>query len=282
MSPTSIDLVESGCLQMASNNYLAWQTTFVMKKRYATVSLSVVLALIAQAQDYCSPSFASGCFSWANQTIEIGSLSWVSEDCTVSDHTAQSTAITAGEPTQMIVTSGNWTGCAVWVDLNDNMVFDDAEDLYHAYVGGTPGYTYDFEITIPANTPTGSYRMRVIAGWGSNGVSPGPNGFGPCGDYQYGNFDDFTLDVSGVNAVAELATPVFTLAPNPTADRLFVRTRSLGQTASVRMIDARGREVLRAPVQTDGLDVSALAAGVYTVEVLMDAKRTSSRVVIMD
>jgi hypothetical protein len=148
-------------------------------------------------QSYCAPSFQNGCFLWRNQSVDAGTIAWVADaDCTNSDHTALSTSVVAGSSLPMTVVSGNWTGCAVWVDLNNDLQFQDEENLYYSYVGGDPNYSYVFQIAIPPGIPEGNYRMRVIAPWGSDGfLSSNTNGYGPCGVYQYGNFDDFTLNV---------------------------------------------------------------------------------------
>jgi hypothetical protein len=98
----------------------------------------------------------------------------------------------------MTVTNGVYCGCSVWVDLNSDGDFDDLdENLYSLYTANATN-TYNFNITIPAATPNGLYRMRVIASWGADGVTVGANGYGACGAYQYGNYDDFTLNVGGV------------------------------------------------------------------------------------
>jgi len=97
----------------------------------------------------------------------------------------------------MTVVNGDWCGCAVWVDLNNDNDFDDAgENLYTIYTANALN-TYSFNITVPSGTSNGLHQMRVIACWGSDGVTVSPNGYGPCGTYQYGNYDDFTLNVGG-------------------------------------------------------------------------------------
>ena len=105
--------------------------------------------------------------------------------------------------------AGVWCGAAVWVDFDNSYSFEDTENLYYIYVGGDPSYTYDFTIPVPAGTPTGSYRLRVVTPWGSDGfLSSNTNGYGPCGDYQYGNFIDFTLNVIGATGIDQLNTPI--------------------------------------------------------------------------
>ena len=78
--------------------------------------------------------------------------------------------------------------------------------------------TYDIQITGPATVAAGTYRMRVIAGWGTDCFdSASTNGYGACGSYQYGSYQDFTIHVVAPSSVAsvkeDLAVKVM---PNPT------------------------------------------------------------------
>ena len=144
------------------------------------------------------PSFANGCFSWSSQNIVLNTINWSlgSTQCTDYDHTAQSTNLQAGSSYPMSVTNGSWCGCAVWIDFDNSFTFDPGENLFYLY-SAIATQTYNFNITIPALTPNGSYRMRVISPWGSDGFTPGQgNGWGGCGSFQYGNFDDFTINIS--------------------------------------------------------------------------------------
>jgi hypothetical protein len=238
-----------------------------MMKRYLPFASALLFTLSAQSQ-YCEPTFLFGCTSWQNQAVVINGIDWATDfNCFTSDHTELTATVQAGVPTSMSVTSGVWTGCAVWVDLNNDQEFTDDENLYYQYVGGDPYYVYDFSITVPANTLAGTYRMRVVAPWGSDGfLDSNTNGYGPCGAYQYGNFNDFLLSVESTSSVAERTAPTaLELAPNPVADVLTITAASAIQQLTV--FGADGRMVID---QVDGaaglvrtLDLGALPAGIY-------------------
>ncbi|MEO8589711.1 MAG: T9SS type A sorting domain-containing protein [Flavobacteriales bacterium] len=172
----------------------------------------------------------------------------------------------------MNVVNGIWCGCAVWVDLNNNSSFEDAENLHYEYVGGDPSYIYDFTIPIPANTPTGSYRLRVIAAWGSDGfLNTNTNGYGPCGDFQYGNFDDFTLNVMGSTGIAQAGDPTgvaVTVGPNPTDGLVTLTTQ--GDVDRIKVLTTDGRAVqdhgLTTRAEKVQVDLSALPNGVYLLQ----------------
>lgn len=258
-----------------------------MRTRYAFILASIGFASTAMAQSYCSPTFANGCFSWRNLTIYLNTISWDigATDCGTSDYTAMSTTVYAGQPADMTVISGNWCGCAVWVDLDNSSSFEDSENLYYSYVGGDPSYTYDFPITIPANTPSGSYRMRVIAPWGSDGfLSTNTNGFGACGSFQYGNFDDFTLNVIGSTGIADHATNApLSLGPNPTSGDVTLSVGNDFPLDHIVITSVDGRVVIdRAFNGLAGavrMDLKTLPSGAYTVQGISANGRYATRLV---
>jgi len=227
----------------------------------------------AEVQVYCSPTFANGCSNWTNQSITLGTINWTNSDCTVSDNTSMSATLDAGVSTAMIVTSGVWCGCSVWIDFNNDNNFDSTENLYHHYTGGDPGYTYNFNITVPSNIPTGTYRMRVIAGWGSDGYSAGANGYGACGSYQYGNFDDFLVNVVNVVGVHELNNTKVSLVniyPNPSKDNISIRfDESIKEPAELSIRNLLGEVVMTKNIFTEDqqVDLSFLSKGSYIIEV---------------
>lgn len=247
----------------------------------------VIAAASQLTAQYCSPTFTNGCLLWRNQEVNIGTIGWTlgASDCLLSDYTAQSTVLTPGVAAPMTVASGNWTGCAVWVDLNNNAAFEDSENLFYSYVGGDPSYTYSFSITLPIGTPAGSYRMRVVAPWGSDGfLDTNVNGYGPCGSYQYGNFDDFTVIVSGTG----VAGPIddrhagLVLAPNPCTDLVNVTAPGDDPLEGILILGTDGRLLkafpLASAMRTAIIDLTELAPGTYVVRSLGGGSVWTTRV----
>lgn len=240
-------------------------------KHFSALLLSAASFLSATAQ-YCEPAFANGCFGWNNQSVIAGDIDFAFDgvDCSDFDQTDLSTTVNAGEALPMEVTNGAWCGCAVWVDLDQSGTFEDSENLHYEYVGGAPSYTYSFDITIPEGTFPGAYRMRVIAPWGSDGfLTTNTNGYGPCGDFQYGNFNDFTINVAGTDGIAEANTleNELTAAPVPAGTSVALSTTDGARIQSVQLIGSDGRvaDVVSATGAAARLelDLSALNQGVY-------------------
>ncbi|MBA9073041.1 hypothetical protein GGR22_001167 [Flavobacterium gossypii] len=78
-------------------------------------------------------------------------------------------------------------GLAIWIDWNNNMIFDTGERVFNttALAASTTG-----SITVPAGTPIGSYRMRVLADRNSNNPNNpcsffAANGSGEAEDYTF-------------------------------------------------------------------------------------------------
>lgn len=255
-----------------------------MKHRYAIVLPALLALASSKAQIYCAPTFDFGCTLWYNQSITLGDIVWTSNgDCTDADHSSLSTMVDAGQTLSMIVTSGVWTGCAVWVDFNQSNDFDDSENLYYMYVGGDPSYTYSFDITIPPGTPGGSYRLRVVAPWGSDGfLSTNTNGYGACGAYQYGNFDDFTLMVSGPESITEVRSAVLSVGPNPTAGLVNITSAANNPVERIVLLAVTGRPELyftpEAPTTNAQLDLGALPVGLYYAQCYLASGTRTIRV----
>lgn len=238
-------------------------------KTLATLS-TLLIALSAGAQSYCTPFFANGCFNWRTFEVQAGPMLWTpgTDDCWTAIYTGMPIPVEAGTELPMSVTNGVWCGCAVWVDLDQSLSFEPEENLYFAYVGGAPSYQYNFSIAIPAGTPAGAYRMRVVSPWGSDGfLTNNGNGNGPCGSYQYGDFKDFTLDVGGTTSVQTPTLNPMSISPNPTDGAFSLDGLAAGEL--VQVLDASGRlvhaELAQAPRLT--MDAAAWQAGLYAVRI---------------
>ena len=237
------------------------------------LSITLLFGASANAQvTYCSPTFSSGCSLWNNQTITLDSINWTigSTDCLVSDYTNMRTTLVKGVAMPMTVISGNYTGCGVWIDFNADGAFDSTENMFHQYLA--PGVaTYSFNVTAPLTAPVGTFRIRVVAGWGSDCYSVSANGYGACGAYQYGNFDDFTVRVKAASGagVAELTNSdiiSINAMPNPMDNYFIVNVNGKrADNALLTLTDITGKKVLTKQVTTDreALDVTSLTKGLY-------------------
>lgn len=255
-------------------------------KRLSTLLCSGLFTFLCVNAQYCSPTFANGCFGWQITDVSVGNdFNWSYTDCTDWDQTATMITVNSADSIAMSVTDGVWSGCAVWVDWDNSGSFEEVENLYHIYVGADPSYTYNFNIGIPLGTADGTYRMRIIGAWGSDGFTVGSgNGFGPCGSFQYGNFNDFTLNVDNSTAVTERngASSSFTASPNPTTGRatLHMGNSNAKDVIVLEAMDGRMIHAMHANgATTMTIDLSDVPDGIYFIRNTSDNSARPLRIV---
>src|SRR5690606_36047278 len=85
------------------------------------------------------------------------------------------------------LTTNSWFGVNIWVDWNNNMLFEESEKVYTSGNFTTQG-PFTGMFSVPAGQAIGDYRMRVR---GSND-SGNPSA---CGTIYYGETEDYTFTV---------------------------------------------------------------------------------------
>jgi hypothetical protein len=143
---------------------------------------------------YCIPS-ASGTatfvddFSTTNGSTNISNLTSGISPAGYFDGTAQ--VVTSYETSSFDFSAsivGGTAGFAIWIDFNNDLVFDNAtEKVFNTTSYGNGPFTGT--VSIPAGTPLGDYRMRITTDWLSNNPSA------PCADRSRAEFEDYTLSV---------------------------------------------------------------------------------------
>ena len=143
---------------------------------------------------YCTPSYTNTS-DYTSSFVTTGAYSNVSYSATTQPATGYANQ-TGGTP---IVSSagstfnfshsyvGGENTVRIWVDWNNNLVFEASEQVYQQYNGTSP-YNQSGSIAIPAGTPNGNYRMRVRSRYYT--TVPGA-----CSSESYGSAIDFTLAV---------------------------------------------------------------------------------------
>jgi len=155
----------------------------------------------------------------------------------------------------------------IWIDLNQNGSYANAERLFNGTQGTTSAMTGTIEI--PLTAELGSVRMRVTMTDG-NGF---PNN--SCDDLDYGEVEDYCVNIleeDPINPGINELSGIFGMEafPIPATNILSIRTLNLDKAAAnVVIMDASGRVVSTIPSNgqtTQQLEVSQLAEGVYLVE----------------
>src|SRR5690606_34424722 len=107
----------------------------------------------------------------------------------------------------------------MWIDLNNDLVFDDTEKIIDS---SAEGYliSYSETLTIPA-LPLGNYRVRIGSSWSG--------AIGACGSSR-GEYQDFTLTVVDVPSCMP---PTTLAASNVTANTADLSWTSEGSTFDI-------------------------------------------------
>jgi len=187
-----------------------------------TVSLTVTNAYGSDNEtktDYISVSFYCGA-SGATQFIEITrvqleTIDNVSGQDYYADYTYLSTDLAKNQSYDITITNGDSYSAAdlgIWVDWNQNGVFNNTDErVVCEFSNGGQG-TYNF--TVPAAALSGTTRMRIRTKFDGDDCGD------PCGTTNYGEVEDYS-----VNILASTDPPVADFV----ADDV---TPSLGQTVN--------------------------------------------------
>lgn len=189
-----------------------------MNKLYTWLLLFLASFTGAYGQ-YCVPSFPSGCTGGdliENFTIPTAAFSHLNTGCSpgqYGNYTSMLINLSAGVSYGYTVTH-DFAGqkVKIWVDLNNDGNFTDAApELLSSVSSTTTGSTYSSSgtITLPATTPNGSYRMRVMTKW--NTVPT------PCNNQGYGEAHDYTVMVGPPPSCLPVQNPTVTSAGVNTA-----------------------------------------------------------------
>ena len=142
---------------------------------------------------YCVPAPSSVDASGiTNVTIGTINNTTGSEPGRYGDYDSLSTDIIQGAPAQAFsiqYSTGYTYGTKIWIDWNDNLVFDTNEQVYFGLSASTNPTVLSGTFAVPASAPLGSHIMRI----GGTDNNAGPSS--PCYTGSYGSFEDYTVNV---------------------------------------------------------------------------------------
>ncbi|MCS6934999.1 MAG: PKD domain-containing protein [Chitinophagales bacterium] len=112
-------------------------------------------------------------------------------------HTA---SLAAGTSYTVQISVGTWGDqhVRVWIDYNDNLVFEPSESVGSAVIAPGQGNTgpfppATFTISLSCNPPVGVHRMRIRSAWST--VPNFHTTLDPCINYGYGETEDYDITV---------------------------------------------------------------------------------------
>ena len=160
---------------------------------------------VAVGLTYCTPT--SNC-TWGDVIASVvlntlsnttGSACSTTAPAGYSDYTGNSALTTTLLPSSSYsITIGALAyaqSVAVWIDYNDDFVFDNVTERVGATAAASPvpvNGTASFTITMGCNPPAGVHRMRIRSS--DNSIVNGPAQT-PCTNYSYGQTEDYLITI---------------------------------------------------------------------------------------
>ena len=89
-----------------------------------------------------------------------------------------------------------------WIDLNDNVEFEDSEKVLDGFYIDAAGVREQTTISVLNDFPPGEHRLRLRTVWSNDEVDP-------CGVYSYGEIQDYTINIHPDDQYAQIQGFVF-------------------------------------------------------------------------
>ncbi|MBC8485601.1 MAG: hypothetical protein H8D45_06130 [Bacteroidetes bacterium] len=143
---------------------------------------------------YCVPEYIEGCsFGDFIDDFSINTINQTNTGCSpdgYGDYSTITTNLAQGESYIMELTTGfSDQYVSLWIDLNDDFVFDSTErfiENLYCMMSYTP---YSDTVTLPVSANLGLHRLRV------RGVFFPEETIDPCDEYGFGETHDYTVNI---------------------------------------------------------------------------------------
>ncbi|MBK7853858.1 MAG: hypothetical protein IPJ79_02205 [Bacteroidetes bacterium] len=148
-------------------------------------------AVVNSASPYCQAAYTTG--TGANDYITNVTLGTINNTTGASAspyntyYSALNTNLTANSAYTVTgtINNGGTEGVAVWIDYNQNGIFEASEKL-----GEQSTLSFSIGFTVPAGALNGATRMRVRNVFNTTSIDP-------CNSYTYGEVEDYNVTISG-------------------------------------------------------------------------------------
>ena len=109
-------------------------------------------------------------------------------------------------------------------------------------------------VNVPADAVLGTTRMRVVKNYNSSPTDP-------CDQYNFGQAEDYSVDVTIGTGIRQAAASNLVLVPNPANDLIALRNTN-GKATQARIFDLVGNLVMTTH-RLDAINIANLAPGAY-------------------
>lgn len=195
----------------------------------------------------------------------IDNISVEGPDC-FDDFTSQTIMVVIGNTYDLGVTVfENNHFVSVWIDYNQNYEFDATELVIDAFSCPNLGVESVTPFLLGLSTAQGTFRIRFRTVWEENGP------LDPCAPIDYGETEDYMIEISAWNGIDDLNNSFETLLYTNKNNSQVAVINGVADVYNVRLIDARGRILKRIALTHSGgnneyiLPTQYLVSGTYMI-----------------
>lgn len=187
------------------------------------------------------------------------------------DYTNMSTDLEQGSTNTLTIQSG-YSGqtASVWIDFNDNFLFEASEMVVDNFSFGTSSATTD--IVISSTADLGQHLMRAKTNWNSAGNATVDD---PCADVTYGETEDYMVNIiagSGVG-VNEIYSNMNLSVRSLGNGKYSITITGINEVVSIKVHNTIGQKVFENKMVnvndnfTFEIDLSENAEGYYLLNI---------------
>ena len=184
-----------------------------------------------------------------------------------------------GNNVHLLQAQHNWTNASgealsVWIDFNDNGVFEDSERLISGEPFSVSLELNDFYLTIPTDAPLGSHTLRAKAIDITPTTGDPESILDPCAEFSYGEVHDYTVNIGENLSTNEIEFSENQFNIYATGEDMFRAklTTDYSENIEFSVYDAAGKLVIFNYIEKTNnlsyiydLDMSYAAPGVYVI-----------------
>jgi hypothetical protein len=142
---------------------------------------------------------------------------------------------------------------AIWIDFNDNGLFEATEKMMNNLVVGTT--LTNINLFIPLGSATGNHRMRVRDVYSPTGP------IDACARYTYGETEDYTINIASSGSIFNVATYASTGSCYTGAGDIVVDALSNTNNAVIALVDSSNNII--AQLYPDGNNLGRVSTSYY-------------------
>ncbi|CAM1342178.1 S8 family serine peptidase [Tenacibaculum amylolyticum] len=241
---------------------------------------SVTFTTSSNQLTYCNSTGQRTQFEWIDKVVIGGINNVTGAGSGYSDFTSQVGTLARGTTNSIIISAGFASTAytefwGVWIDFNQNGVFEDSERVTSGS-SSSAGDLTDDTVIVPADAVLGNTRMRVSMKYNANQTA--------CETFDDGEVEDYTINIVASASSSSLYTTFndsnnliqlgnedalsVVTYPNPASSFVEVRLDDKDVVlSSYRIINTIGQTVQRGAFSNQRIDISNLNFGMYVLEV---------------